>query len=44
MRSAIQPRQDLERGKVDSHDELKRYLDGPLADGIVDIVGYWSVS
>lgn len=44
MHDAIRPRKEMERGRIDPHDELKRYLEGPLAEGIVDIVGYWGVS
>lgn len=34
----------MEQGRVDPLDELKRYLDGLLAEGIIDVVGYWGVS
>lgn len=44
MREAIRPRQEMERGKADSREELRRYLEGPLAEGVVDVVGYWGVS
>ena len=44
MREAIRPRQEMERGKTDPREELRRYLEGPLAEGVVDVVGYWGVS
>lgn len=44
MRNTIRSRQEKEQGGASPHDELDRYLDGPLADGIVDVVGYWGVS
>ena len=44
MREAIRPRQEMERGKADPREELRRYLEGPLAEGVVDVVGYWGVS
>ena len=44
MQEAICPHQEMERGKMDPREELRRYLEGPLADGIVDVVGYWGVS
>ena len=44
MREAIRPRQEMERGKVDPQEELRRYLEGPLAESVVDVVGYWGVS
>jgi hypothetical protein len=30
----------MERGRFDPRDELKRYLESPLADGITDVVGH----
>jgi hypothetical protein len=44
MREAIRPRQELERGKVDPRDELRRYLEAPLAEGVIDVIGHWGVS
>jgi hypothetical protein len=44
MREAIRPRQEMERGKADPQEELRRYFEGPLAEGVVDVVGYWGVS
>lgn len=44
MRNAIRPRQERERGKIGPRDELKRYLEGPLGEGIIDVVRYWGVS
>ena len=38
MRNAIRPRQERERGKIGPRDELKRYLEGPLGEGIIDVV------
>jgi hypothetical protein len=44
MRNAICSRKEKEQGDADPREELNRYLDGPLADGIIDVVGYWGVS
>ena len=44
MREAICPHQGMERRKADPQEELKRYLEGPLAESVVDVVGYWGVS
>jgi len=43
MRNAVRSRQEMERGRFDPRDELKRYLESPLAEGIADIIGYWGV-
>jgi hypothetical protein len=43
MRDAVRSRQEVERGRFDPRDELRRYLDSPLAEGIADIVHYWGV-
>jgi hypothetical protein len=32
-----------EQGKIEPWDELRRYLKGPLAQGVANIVGYWGV-
>jgi hypothetical protein len=44
MRDAVRSRQEMERGKSDFRDELRRYLENPLSEGIMDIPGYWGVS
>jgi hypothetical protein len=44
MRNAIRPRQEKERGRTEPRDELKRYLEGPLVEGVVDVVRHWGVS
>jgi hypothetical protein len=41
MRDAVRSRQEIEHGRFDPRDELRRYLESPLAEGIVDVVGYW---
>ena len=43
MRDAVRSRQEMERGRFDPRDELRRYLESPLVGGIVDIVGHWGV-
>ena len=37
MREAIHPCQEMEHGKADSQEELRRYLERPLAEGVVDV-------
>lgn len=41
MRNAVRSRQATERGRFDPRDELRRYLESPLAEGVTDVVGYW---
>jgi hypothetical protein len=43
MQDAVRSHQEIERGRFDPRDELRRYLESPLAEGIVDVVGYWGV-
>jgi hypothetical protein len=43
MRDAVRSRQEVERGRIDPRDELRRYLKGPLAEGVVDVVRHWGV-
>ena len=43
MRDAVRSRQEIERRKFDPRDELKKYLESPLVEGIVDVVGHWGV-
>lgn len=44
MCNAIHSHNEKKQGDADPREELNRYLDGPLADGIIDVVGYWGVS
>jgi hypothetical protein len=44
MRNAVRSRQAIERERFDPRDELRRYLESPLAEGVTDVVGYWGVS
>ena len=43
MCDAVRSRQEMERGKFEPRDELRRYLKGPLTQGVANIVGYWGV-
>jgi hypothetical protein len=43
MRDAVRSWQEVERGRFEPRDELKRYLESSLAHGVADIVGYWGV-
>jgi hypothetical protein len=43
MRNAVRSRQEMERRRFEPRDELRRYLESPLVEGAVDIVGYWGV-
>jgi hypothetical protein len=44
MRDAVRSRQEMERGKSDPRDELRRYIESPLTEGVSNVVGYWGVS
>ena len=44
MCEAIRSQQEMERGRSDPRDELRRYLESPLVEGVTDVVGYWGVS
>ena len=44
MRNAVRSRQETERGRFDPRDELRRYLESPLAEGVTDVVRHWGVS
>jgi hypothetical protein len=43
MCDAVRSRQEMERGRFDPRDELRRYLESPLVGGIVDVVSHWGV-
>ena len=45
MRDTVRLRQETERGRSNPRDELRQYLESPLADPdiVVDIVGHWGV-
>ena len=43
MCDAVCSHQEMEQGRFDPWDELRRYLKSPLVGGIVDIVGHWGV-
>jgi len=41
MRDAVRSRQEVEQGRFDPRDELRRYLESPLAEGVVNVVSHW---
>ena len=43
MHDAVHSQQEMEQGKFDPQDELRRYLESPLVGGVVDIVSHWGV-
>ena len=43
MHDAAHSHKEMEQGRFDPQDELRRYLESPLVGGIVDIVGHWGV-
>ena len=43
MRNAVRSWQATEQGRFDPRDELRRYLESPLVEGVTDVVGYWGV-
>jgi len=43
MCESVRAHHDAECGKANPHDEFKRYLESPLEDGVVNVIGYWGV-
>ena len=43
MHDAVCSRQEMEWGKFDPRDELRRYLESPLVEGVTDVVSHWGV-
>jgi hypothetical protein len=43
MHDAVHSHKEVEQGRFDPQDELRRYLESLLVGGIVDVVSHWGV-